>query len=218
MRYLITAGPSREPIDAVRFVSNRSSGRMGVALAVAACEAGHEVMLLIGKGATVGEAVVMSVIQRGAKVVSFDSCDDLAAALETHWPAHDVLVMAAAVADYRPAQTTDAKLPRDAEQTTLTLQRTPDLVAHVAAGKRANQRVIAFALEEPGHLTDRARDKMQRKGVDAIVANALETMDATDANVVWLPREGETETSEHRSKQEVAAWIVARIDAMRDRV
>ena len=106
-RMLITAGPTHEPIDAVRYIANRTSGRMGVALAEAARDAGWAVTLLLGPVAVAPPA--------GVQTVSFESTADLARRLDEHFPDCDVLIMAAAVADYRPRQAREAKLPRKGE-------------------------------------------------------------------------------------------------------
>ena len=111
---LITAGPTHEPIDAVRYVANRSSGRMGIALAEAARDAGWAVTLLLGPVATVPPADV--------RTLSFESTADLARLLDEHFPGCDVLIMAAAVADYRPRRTNQPKLPRQGKPLVLELE------------------------------------------------------------------------------------------------
>jgi phosphopantothenoylcysteine decarboxylase / phosphopantothenate---cysteine ligase len=173
---LITAGPTREPIDAVRFISNRSSGKMGLALAAAARAAGWRVTLLAGPGVPVEQA---GKTLAGCSILHFNSTADLQQLLDAQFPVHDLLIMAAAVADYRPAAVAAGKLPRAAKKSlVLQLEPTPDLVAALARGKRKDQRIIAFALEEPDGLEERAVEKMRRKGVDAIVANSLSTMES----------------------------------------
>jgi phosphopantothenoylcysteine decarboxylase/phosphopantothenate--cysteine ligase len=165
---LITAGPTHEPIDAVRYIANRSSGRLGICLAEAARDAGWEVTLLLGP---VSQPVPPSV-----RVERFETSTELAALLDKRFPLCDVLVMAAAVADYRPRAPAARKLPRQPGQLLLELEPTPDLVAACAARKRPGQRIVGFALEEPTALEVHAREKLVRKGLDAIVANPLETM------------------------------------------
>ena len=204
-RILITAGPTWEPIDSVRFIGNRSSGQMGVSLAEAAVEAGHDVTLLLGKGASAGASS-----GNRLNVERFESTADLSAAIDQYFPSHDLLVMAAAVADYRPAKVHDGKLSR-ANRLELSLEPTPDLVAGVAATKRADQRVVAFALEPADQLTERARAKMTRKGVDAIVANPLETMDATSVDGHLLFADGRLESPGAMSKPAFAKWLIAAI-------
>ncbi|GAF70580.1 unnamed protein product [marine sediment metagenome] len=183
---LITAGPTHEPIDAVRYVANRSSGRLGVCLAEAARDAGWEVTLLLGP--------VASAPPDGVRMLSFESTSDLAGLLGEHFPACDVLIMAAAVADYRPRRPAEHKLPRTGKKLLLELEPTPDLVAACAARKRAGQRIIGFALEEPEVLAERAREKLRRKGLDAVVANPLQTMGAGEIRAVVYTAAGRTVT------------------------
>lgn len=210
MRLLITAGPTREPIDAVRFISNRSSGRVGLSLAEHAGGAGHDVLLLLGPGPAMPAFGPRVVVHR------FESSAELKQLLEAHWRDHDVLVMAAAVADYRPLTVYEGKLPRTAAGTlTIELQPTPDLVALMAASKRPGQRVIAFALEEPANLESRAAEKMKRKGVDAIVANPLETMDAEAISPVWLTPDGGRDAGGRMSKDDFAGWLLKKIEGGR---
>jgi phosphopantothenoylcysteine decarboxylase/phosphopantothenate--cysteine ligase len=206
MRILITAGPTREPIDSVRFIGNRSSGRMGLALAQAAVEAGHEVTLLLGPGPETSEAPA------GCRTYRFESSAELKQLLGAHWPDHDWLLMAAAVADYRPAVVAEGKLPREGSLT-LHLEATPDLVALMASMKRPGQRVVAFALEEPGQLEARAAAKLRRKGVDAIVANPLETMDSPAITPLWLTAAGGREAPGRMTKGDFARWLLRRVEA-----
>jgi phosphopantothenoylcysteine decarboxylase/phosphopantothenate--cysteine ligase len=206
MRLLITAGPTREPIDAVRFIGNRSSGRMGLALAEAARAAGHEVTLLLGPVEVRGDF-------GDIELHRFETTDELRALLAQHFPACDVLVMAAAVADYRPTQVVPWKMPRESsgKALTLPLQPTPDLVAEVAAARRPQQLIIAFALEAQDQLEQRAADKLARKGVQAIIANPLETMDAPDVTAVVLWADGRRDAPGPMSKGEFARWLIGRI-------
>lgn len=209
MHVLITAGATREPIDAVRFISNRSSGAMGVALAQAACDAGHTVTLLLGHGPAEPEA------RAGLRVVRFTSTADLSERLAEHFPGCDVLVMAAAVSDYRPASATTGKRPRSAdpaERWTLTLEPTPDLLAQVAGGKRPGQKVVAFALEEPAQLEARAAEKLARKGADAVVANPLGTMESDEIEATWLTASGEREGLARMTKPAFAGWLISRLE------
>jgi len=228
MNWLITAGPTREPIDAVRFISNRSSGRVGVALVEAALAAGDVVTLLLGPvdAAVIeplrawispqGDLPSPSPSQREGRlsVHRFETTDELQRLLETHFSSCDVLVMAAAVADYRVAKVNPGKLPRKQhvdEQLTLALTPTPDLVAQFAACKQIHQRIVAFALEQPEQLEARALEKMQRKGVDAIVANPLNTMDAADIEPLWLTATGQREQPGTLQKNDFAQWLMQRI-------
>ncbi len=210
MQFLITAGPTREPIDSVRFLSNRSSGRMGLALAQAATQAGHEVTLLLGP---VGqdEAELRRQLP-GAHIFRFESSAELKQLLDAHFRGCEVLIMAAAVADYRPRLVLEGKLPRDPSRPlTLELEPTPDLVALLAGQRRPGQRIVAFALEEAEHLEDRALAKMRKKGVDAIVANPLGTMEAKDITPLLLYADGRRATPSRMSKEDFARWLVGRI-------
>ncbi len=215
MHLLITAGPTREPIDDVRFISNRSSGRMGLALAKAAAEAGHTVTLLLGPGPRRADEPAHCTTLR------FESAADLRGLLHEHFRGCDVLIMAAAVADYRPRRV-PGKIERVAGQSlTLTLEPVPDLVAEVAATKReteadfqqGGQKIIAFALEETSHLEQRAAAKMRRKGVDAIVANPLRSMEADTIRSVLLTASGQrlTPPGGELPKTAFAAWLLEQI-------
>jgi phosphopantothenoylcysteine decarboxylase/phosphopantothenate--cysteine ligase len=203
-KLLITAGPTREPIDAVRYVANRSSGRLGVALAVAAREAGWDVTLLLGPTEVAAP--------QGIQVHRFESCRDLEALLAEHFARCDVLIMAAAVADYRPVTTTGDKLARLDQPLTLQLEPTPDLVAQCVARKQPDQRIIGFALEHPNQLATRAQQKLQRKGLDAIIANPLQTMGATDINATIYTAAGESHAPGQLSKTAFATWLLNWLD------
>lgn len=206
MKILITSGPTREPIDAVRYISNRSSGKLGIALARAAAAAGHETTLLLGPGPATPELGSAVTVRR------FETVSDLQRLLEAHWPGHQVLIMAAAVADYRVADVFDGKLRRtEGGALTLTLEPTPDLVAQMSRGKRPDQRIVAFSLEDPAVLEERAAVKMRRKQVDAIVANPLQTADSERINAVWLTRDGITERPGAMSKDDFAVWLLEAI-------
>ena len=213
MRILITAGPTREPIDAVRFISNRSSGKMGIAIAQAAAEAGHEVTLLLGP------VVALSSLHDAMRVYRFGTSAELKQMLEAHFPDCDVLVMAAAVADYRMERTTEGKIKRESTggrdaELTLKLQPTPDLVRAVASTKRPEQKVVAFALEEPAEMEERAVAKMKRKGVDAVVANPLGTMDGEHITPLWLLADGGRTEPGRMTKTAFACWLVDHLSGL----
>ena len=184
---LITAGPSHEAIDAVRYIANRSSGAMGVALAAAAAERGWPTTLLLGPVS----AEVSSGVPSAVQVRSFQSTADLERLLDAEVPRCDVLIMAAAVADYRPPTSAAGKLARGAGGLHIDLEPTPDLVAACAARKRPEQRIVAFALEDPADLEARALAKLRAKGVDAIVANPLETMGSPGVRATVYTANGE---------------------------
>jgi phosphopantothenoylcysteine decarboxylase/phosphopantothenate--cysteine ligase len=208
---LITAGPTHEPIDAVRYIANRSSGRMGVALAEAARDAGWTVTLLLGPVSLSPPA--------GVQMHPFQTTADLAALLDQHFPACDVLIMAAAVADYRLRASRRNKLPRESEPLTLTLEPTPDLVAACAARKRPGQRIVGFALEQPAALERHAWEKLRHKQLDAVVANPLATMGSADISATVFTAAGEsvrpplsTGAAGRPGKAEFARWLIAWIE------
>ena len=160
-RVLITAGPTREPIDPVRFLANRSSGRMGVALAEAAREAGAEVCVVHGPMALPAPA--------GTRNIAVETAAEMAQAVLREIPGTDLFIAAAAVADYRPRTTTAQKLKKTAEALTLELVRNPDILAQVAA-LQPRPFVVGFAAETE-NLHAHALEKMQRKNLDMIAAN-----------------------------------------------
>ena len=168
-RLLITVGATREEIDPVRFISNKSSGRMGFALAEAALQRGGEVTLVVGNTTVSPPA--------GARVVRALSAEEMSQAVEQEMANHSVFIGAAAIADYRPAQRAEQKMKKSEEQITLTLERTPDVLSQVAASRANGMLVIGFAAETENVL-ENAKEKLQRKGLDAIVANDVTRQDS----------------------------------------
>jgi phosphopantothenoylcysteine decarboxylase/phosphopantothenate--cysteine ligase len=170
LRVLVTAGGTREPIDAVRYVGNRSSGRMGFALAEEAAALGADVTVV---AANVG-------LPRHPRVryVDVSTAAELAAACAAEFPACDVLLMAAAVADYRPAAPAATKLKKDAvDEMTIVLERTDDVLTALAAARRPSQTVIGFAAEHGDGALAYGREKLARKSVDAVVINDIARAD-----------------------------------------
>ena len=166
LRVLVTAGGTREPIDSVRFVGNRSSGRMGFALAEAAAALGASVTVV---AANVG-------LERSPRIryVDVATAAELKAACEAEFPGSDVLLMAAAVADYRPAEAAQTKLKKDRSETlTLTLERTDDIITALAAARRPGQTIVGFAAEHGEGAVAYGRDKLRRKALDAVVVNDI---------------------------------------------
>ncbi|MFW6145993.1 MAG: phosphopantothenoylcysteine decarboxylase [Planctomycetota bacterium] len=200
---LVTAGPTREPIDPVRFISNASSGKMGYAVADAAAAAGHDVTLLTGPVALAPPP--------GAAVVPFVTVADLAAALESHFDRCDVLIMAAAVGDFTVAGPSATKLRRAAGPVTLELTPTADLLAALAARRRADQMVIGFAVADvdPDAV---AREKLRTKHLDHIVVNTPAAMGTDDSRAAILSAEGIVLPWQRRSKSELAEAIVGLFD------
>jgi phosphopantothenoylcysteine decarboxylase/phosphopantothenate--cysteine ligase len=208
-RILITAGPTHEPIDAVRYLSNRSSGRMGVALAEASLQRHWATTLLLGPTSLAAPESSHLRLRR------FQTTDDLQRLLAEEWPRHDVLLMAAAVADYRPSSSLEGpgkanqKIPRRAKSWTLELEPTPDLLADLSASSRADQVLIGFALEPADQLRDSARKKLQAKKLHAIVANPLETMDSPTIDATILFADGTIHGANRTmAKSEFASWML----------
>ncbi len=172
MRILITAGPTREYIDPVRYLSNESSGKMGVALVAAAAARGHRVTLIHGPIAVACPA--------GVRAVAVTSAADMLRACLAAWTRQDVLIMAAAVADYAPARTEPAKRKKSPRDLTLRLVPTVDILAALSAARRTRQVAIGFALEDR-HGRRNAAAKLARKKLDAIVLNAPSALSADRA-------------------------------------
>ncbi|HEX8875125.1 MAG TPA: phosphopantothenoylcysteine decarboxylase [Phycisphaerales bacterium] len=206
-RILITAGPTHEPIDAVRFLGNRSSGKLGIALAREALARGADVTLLLGP--------VCAEAPAGVRTSRFRTTSDLQALLKEHGPSADVVIMAAAVADYRPkAVQTDGKIKRAAAGLTLELEATPDLLAELGSNRREGQRLIGFALEPRDRLVESAKSKLERKRVDAIVANELETMDAETIRATVFTKTRSIDTPGMLHKTAFAPWLLDVIAGM----
>lgn len=204
MRLLITAGPTWEPIDAVRYIGNRSSGKMGAALADAAQRAGHTVTLVLGP--------VTASMPPEARRIDVQTAQQMQDAVLAEFPDHDLLIMAAAVADYRPAATHPDKLARQGKLT-LELEPTPDIVAAASRLKRPDQRTIGFSLEARGNL-DRARLKLARKGLDLIVYNPTDTMSSETIEAILLWPDGRREDLPCRPKPDFADILLKRAIAL----
>ena len=211
-RLLITAGPTYEPIDAVRFIGNRSSGRLGSALADHANRAGWKVTLLLGPNAILPK-------DEGVEVIRFQSCRDLELLLDGHLPHCDTLVMAAAVADYRPVPeetNLEGKRKRKAGEMSIRLEGTPDLLAGCASKSREDQLLVGFALEPRDRLVESALGKLSRKNIDLIVANPLDTMDADSIEALLIGNadrgiDVRIETPGVISKPDFADWLIQQI-------
>ena len=171
LRVAVSTGGTREPIDPVRFLGNRSSGRQGVALAAAAAARGAEVVLV---AANVGDDVLADARHPRIRIEHVGTAAELGAAMR-QVAASDVLVMAAAVADYRPVAVADAKLTKESGRiTSIELVENEDILAGLAAGRAAGQTIVGFAAESPDDdLLDRAARKRERKGADLLVVNAV---------------------------------------------
>lgn len=180
MNIAISAGPTREKIDAVRFISNRSTGKMGYALAAAAASLGHRVTLVSGP--------VTLPPPPGVVLRRVESAAEMAAAMHETAPDSDVIIMTAAVADYRPVNPRSNKMKKMPGNLYLELERTEDILQSLGNTKRPGQLLIGFAAETDD-LAANALDKLNRKNLDWIVANDVSRSDrgfGTDANAVTL--------------------------------
>lgn len=164
-KIVITAGPTYEKIDPVRYIGNYSSGKMGYALAEELALAGAEVHLVSGPVSIQTENSAIQVYHVESAIEMYEACHRL-------FPDSDMAIMAAAVADYRPEHTAGSKIKKTSDQLQITLVKNPDILSSLGHAKKPGQRVIGFALETDNEL-ENAADKLQRKNADAIVLNSL---------------------------------------------
>ena len=192
-----------ERIDPVRFISNRSSGRMGYELAAAARDAGFEVVLVSGPTRIDPPA--------GVKLIRVESASEMAAAVKAEAPDAALVIMAAAVADYRPAQTLEHKLKKSDGELVLKLERTEDILAALGQAKPAGQVLVGFAAETDDLIAG-ARRKLERKNLDWIAANSVAEgfATATDA-VTLLGRGGDSLELPRAPKSEIARAILRHV-------
>ena len=204
MRVLITAGPTYERIDPVRFIGNHSTGKMGFALAEAFADRGFDVLLIAG---TVHIVAVNPAIKR----IDVVSADDMYRAVMQHFAESDVGVFCAAVADFTPTVAADRKIKRKTDDLVIRLKPTQDIAAAAGRQKRQGQFIVGFALETDDEEAN-AVDKMQRKNLDMIVLNSLNDQGAGfgyDTNkVTVIERNGRRIDLPLQSKTEVARRIV----------
>lgn len=206
MKFLVTAGPTREHLDPVRFLSNRSTGRMGFAVAAAAAERGHAVTLVAGPVALSAPA--------GVRRVDVVSARAMLAEVQRLLPEHDVLVMTAAVADWRPKDCSALKLKKSAMHPVVELEPNPDILLTVRPLK--GERIFVGFAAETGDPAAEARRKLEEKGLDLIVANDVTQPDAGFAvetnRVTLLSRDGEPVRLPLQSKLEVGRALIAWIE------
>ena len=183
-RVLVTAGPTREPIDPVRFISNRSSGKMGFAVAQAAREAGARVVMICGP--------VSLATPAGVERIDVESAADMLLAVQAQVQPDDIFISTAAVADYRPAQAADHKIKKTEENLALQMARTTDIIGTLAGGALRPAFVVGFAAETDA-VEQNARSKMLRKNLDMIAANEVghdKAFDCADNELIVLWRNG----------------------------
>jgi len=211
LRVLVTAGGTREPIDPVRFIGNRSSGRMGIALAAAAAKRGAEVTLIAANVALPAPA--------GVRRVDVETASQLAAAAEEDFAKTHVLLMAAAPADFRAAAPAEGKLQRSGSLE-LSLEPTEDILATLSASRREGQTVVGFAAEHGGEAVERARGKLERKGADMIVLNDVSNPEIgfeSERNAVTLITAGGESEVPIDSKDAVAEAILDEVARLREK-
>ncbi|MGD9780746.1 MAG: phosphopantothenoylcysteine decarboxylase [Kiritimatiellia bacterium] len=207
MKVLVTAGPTREALDPVRFVSNRSSGKMGYAVAAAAKRAGHEVCLVSGP--------VALEPPRGVEVVRATTADEMLAAVKKRVRGCGLLVMAAAVADWRPKKISARKLKKSAGPPRIEWVATPDILKAIAPLKTETQVFCGFAAETE-NLAREARRKLREKHLDAIAANDVSKKDRgfeSDRNALTLFfADGRTMRGALATKAECAEWLMRALE------
>jgi phosphopantothenoylcysteine decarboxylase / phosphopantothenate---cysteine ligase len=208
LRVLVTAGGTREPVDSVRFLGNRSSGRMGLSLAAAAARRGADVTLIAANIALPEPA--------GVRRLNVETAAELADAARAEFPASHVLLMAAAPADFRPAEVAEGKLRRS-DDLDLHLQPTEDILAALAGSRKEGQTIVAFAAEH-GDNVDRAREKLTRKNADLIVLNDVSDSSIgfeSDQNAVTLIDSASETPVPRAPKDSIADSILEKVDRLR---
>lgn len=203
-KVLITAGPTYEKIDPVRFVGNYSSGKMGFALAEACALQGAEVTLVSGP-------VMLQTKHPAIRRIDVESAQEMYDAATSHFPEADITILSAAVADFTPETTADKKIKRKGDELVLNLRPTQDIAAALGTLKKDNQLLVGFALETDNEVQN-AQSKMERKNLDFIVLNSLQDKGAgfrVDTNkITILDRQQGTTAYDVKTKQEVAEDIV----------
>ena len=214
LRLLVTAGGTREPIDSVRFVGNRSSGRMGFALAEEAARRGAEV--------TVVAANVSLPRAEGIRYVDVETAQQLRDAVQATFPGTDAVIMAAAVADFRPAAPVKDKISKTGlDGLTVEMEPTPDVLSELAETRRPGQIVVGFAAEHGQESEKRGRSKLERKHLDAVVVNDISRADIgfdVEQNEVTVVTADGAERVPRASKARVAAAVLDAVELLRTRM
>ncbi len=208
-KILITAGPTYEKIDPVRFIGNYSSGKMGYALAEECAARGAEVTLVSGP-------VNLSVNHPNINRIDVESAEQMYNAFMSHYPTSDAGILCAAVADFTPECVADKKIKREKDDLTLNLKPTHDIAAALGKIKTDSQRLVGFALETNDE-TAHAQDKLKRKNFDFIVLNSLNDKGAgfrCDTNKITIIDSGKAEEYPLKTKKEVAADIIDKLDSI----
>lgn len=204
-KVLVTAGPTQEKIDPVRYITNHSSGKMGYAIARAAMMRGAEVTLVTGKTDLIPPM--------GVHTVEITSAADMAQAVKECAQEQDIIIKAAAVADYRPMHTADEKMKKTDDDMSILLERTEDILGFLGSHKREGQFLCGFSMETE-NMIENSRKKLEKKNLDLIVANNLKDQGAgfgTDTNIVTLLARNETIQLPIMGKDEVADQLLTYI-------
>ncbi|MDB4437959.1 phosphopantothenoylcysteine decarboxylase [bacterium] len=208
MKVLITAGPTVEPIDPVRYLTNRSSGKMGYALAAAAAKRGHSVLLISGPTALE--------IPEGVDYLPIESASDMYQAVESQIGRHELAIFAAAVADYTPAEISEQKLKKVGDEMTLRLKRTKDILGSAREIMNFKGTLVGFAAETED-VVENARGKCLRKGCDLVVANDVSRRDIgfdSPENEVTLVYPDRSESLPQDSKEHLAFHLIEIIEEL----
>lgn len=208
MKILITAGPTREPIDPVRYLTNRSSGKMGYALTASAAKRGHQVTLISGPTALD--------IPEGVDYLPIESAEDMYQAVESQIGRQDIAIFAAAVADYTPSVIADQKIKKQGEALTLTLKKTKDILGSARSVMNFKGTLVGFAAETE-NLEDNARGKLQRKACDLVIGNDVSRKDIgfdSSENEVLLVYPDHTETLPKDTKDHLAFHLIELIEEL----
>jgi phosphopantothenoylcysteine decarboxylase/phosphopantothenate--cysteine ligase len=200
LRFLITAGPTREFLDPIRYISNRSSGKMGYAIAEAALAVSSNVTLVSGPTSLMAS--------KGVEFVSVTTAQEMAEAVWSRFGSADVCIMAAAVCDFRPRNVVGSKIKKGSFRGVLELEPTPDILAEL--GRRKKSQVLVGFAAETDDMETHAREKLTRKGLDFIVANDASAFDAETNRVTILSADGAIENLPELPKIEVAKRIIER--------
>ena len=210
LKLLVTAAGTREPIDPVRYIGNRSSGKMGYAIAEAAARLGAEVTLISGPSALQPPA--------GVEFFGVESAREMRQLVQERFPACDIVIKAAAVADYRVKNVSDQKIKKNDAELTLVLEKNPDILKELGEMKQPHQTLVGFAAE-PQNLLQYAKGKLEKKNLDMIVANDVSKPQAgfnVDTNLIkLLKRDGSIEELPLMSKKELAYIILDRVMKLR---
>lgn len=209
VRCLVTAGPTYEAIDPVRFIGNRSSGKMGIAIAEELAIRGADVILVLGPS-------TIPVSEKVRKIVRVESSDEMYKAVYNEWKDCSIGIFAAAVADYKPKEVAVHKIKKNTSQLTLELVKTKDILHSIGQIKEVNQFLVGFALETNDEI-ENAKKKIVKKNLDLIVLNTLNDKGAGfqhDTNkITCIDKENKITSFELKSKQEVAVDIVNYLEA-----